>query len=275
MKTQSNLSVQDSLVPSQPNRRTPWRVMLALTWLLGAAWLTGCETPNNAKFPEDKGMTASQSLPPAAPAPSTPARAIPTPVPPAPVVPTTAAAVPPVIAPVIAPATGTNVTGSNFKLREGDVVKVSFPSAPSLEKMDTIRRDGMITLSIGEVRAVGMTPTELEQDLKERYKKELVSSEVSVSVVSSTFSVYVGGCVLRPGRVNSERPLSALDAVLEAGGFDEMRANKKKVKVLRIVGGKNVVILLDLNKVLIGKDPTRYMLEPGDVLMVPEKFILF
>ncbi len=253
--------------------------MLALTWLLGAAWLTGCETPNTAKFPEDKGLTASQTTP------VVPAKAIPTPVPPAPapVAPTNAAAVAPVIAPapatVTAPATatvtGTNATGSNFKLREGDVVKVSFPSAPSLEKMDTIRRDGMITLSIGEVRAAGMTPTELEQDLKERYKKELVSSEVSVSVVSSTFSVYVGGCVLRPGRVNSERPLSALDAVLEAGGFDEMRANKRKVKVLRTVAGKNTVIFLDLKKVLDGKDTNRFMLEPGDVMMVPEKFILF
>ena len=179
------------------------------------------------------------------------------------------------IAPVTNPAPETNGIGSNFKLREGDVVKVSFPSAPSLEKIDTIRRDGMITLSIGEVRAAGMTPTELEQDLKERYKKELVSSEVSVSVVTSTFSVYVGGCVLRPGRVNSERPLSALDAVMEAGGFDEMRANKKKVKVLRFVGGKNVVIFLDLKKVLDARDSTRFMLEPGDVMVVPERFILF
>ena len=176
---------------------------------------------------------------------------------------------------MVATTTGTNATGSNFKLREGDIVKVSFPSAPSLEKMDTIRRDGMITLSIGEVRAVGLTPTELEADLKERYKKELVSSEVLVTVISSTFSVYVGGCVLRPGRVNSERPLSALDAIYEAGGFDEMRANKKKVKLLRIVDGKNIVIFLNLKAVLDGTDTTRYMLQPGDVLTVPEKFILF
>ncbi|MFT3868811.1 MAG: polysaccharide biosynthesis/export family protein [Nibricoccus sp.] len=44
-------------------------------------------------------------------------------------------------------------------LREGDVVKISFPSAPNLDAVQTIRRDGKISLAlIGEVQSRGIHP---------------------------------------------------------------------------------------------------------------------
>src|SRR5580704_9165968 len=51
-------------------------------------------------------------------------------------------------------------------LHEGDTVHVAFPGAPKLDSMQTIRRDGKITLDVvGEVMAAGLTPHELEQQL--------------------------------------------------------------------------------------------------------------
>src|SRR5687768_9560374 len=56
-------------------------------------------------------------------------------------------------------------------LSEGDLIKVSFPGTPSItEPEQTIRRDGRINLTmIGEVKAIGKTPAELENELKKAY----------------------------------------------------------------------------------------------------------
>ena len=50
-----------------------------------------------------------------------------------------------------------------ISLREGDVLKISFPANANLNTTQPIRRDGMISMPlIGEVKAVGKTPAELE-----------------------------------------------------------------------------------------------------------------
>ena len=73
-------------------------------------------------------------------------------------------------------------------LREGNVVKISFPGTPNLDTTQEIRRDGKIVLSlVGEVTAVGMTPAELEKEIVKLCSSQLVSKEVTVTVVSSSF----------------------------------------------------------------------------------------
>src|SRR4029079_10156095 len=77
-------------------------------------------------------------------------------------------------------------------LREGDDVRISFPGAPNLDTTQRVRTDGRITLSmVGEVMASGVTPADLEKKLLELYASQLVTKEVTVTVVSSTFSVFV------------------------------------------------------------------------------------
>ena len=45
-------------------------------------------------------------------------------------------------------------------LREGDSVRISFPGAPTLNTLQQIRRDGMITLPlVGEFKAAGLAPS--------------------------------------------------------------------------------------------------------------------
>lgn len=79
-------------------------------------------------------------------------------------------------------------------IREGDVLKLAFPGTPSLDSTQQVRRDGRISLSIvGELVVTGLTPANLEKQLAKLYASQLVSSEVSVTVVSSSFSVFVSG----------------------------------------------------------------------------------
>jgi protein involved in polysaccharide export with SLBB domain len=94
-------------------------------------------------------------------------------------------------------------------------------------------------------------------------------------VQASEFVVYVSGAVLRPGKIVSERPLTPLEAILEAG-LDQQKANMKKVVIVRENGnGKNDTFTLDLKAVMKGKQIQPFNLKPLDKIIVPEKFSVF
>ncbi len=169
-----------------------------------------------------------------------------------------------------------NATAKNtevLKIREGDVVKIAFPGAPNLDSTQPVRRDGRITLSVvGEVVAAGLAPSELEKQLSELYASQLTSKEVTVTVLSSAFSVFVNGAVLRPGKITSDRPISALEAIMEAGGFNDTKANMRAVTVIRNEDGRTKNYTLDLKLVLEGKQSEPFYLKASDIVYVPEKF---
>ncbi len=161
-------------------------------------------------------------------------------------------------------------------LREGDVLKVTFPGAPNLNTTQQIRRDGNINLALaGDIRAAGRTPADLEKAILGVYGEQLLSKDVTVTLESTAFSVYVTGCVLRPGKVVSDRPITVLEAILEAGGFDETRANLKAVRVIRREGEGQKNIVLNLKPVIEGTVATHFYLRPSDIVYVPERFSLF
>jgi polysaccharide export outer membrane protein len=161
-------------------------------------------------------------------------------------------------------------------LREGDVLKISFPGSANLNTTQPIRRDGMISMPlVGEVKAAGKTPAELEKDLIDLYSTQLVSKEVVVEVQSSSCPVYVTGSVLRPGRIMSDHPITALEAIMEAGGFDYAKANLKGVEVVRQEGDHPRKFTLNLKQVMEGKTGEPFYLKPADIIYVPEKFQWF
>lgn len=161
-------------------------------------------------------------------------------------------------------------------LGPGDVIRIAFPGAPNLETTQQIRRDGRINLSIiGEVKVEGKTPAALEKDLLEAYSSQLISKEVKVTVVSSTFSVYVSGAVLKPGKILSERALTAFDAIMEAGGLDPARANAKKVRVIRQEDGQIKNYPINVDALLKGESSEPFYLKAHDTVHVPEKISWF
>ena len=163
-----------------------------------------------------------------------------------------------------------------LQLREGDVVNISFPDSPTFDTTQPIRRDGRITLKlIGDVDVVGLTPSALEAKLLDLYATQLTTKQVTVEVVSSTLLVYVTGMVMHPGKVVSDHPITALEAVMEAGGFDYATANPKDVTVIRREGNVMKHYMLNLKDVLRGKQSEPFFLKPGDIIYVPERFSMF
>jgi polysaccharide export outer membrane protein len=161
-------------------------------------------------------------------------------------------------------------------LHEGDTVRITFPGAPDLNASQPIRRDGRISLKlVGEFQAAGLTPTAMEKELLKLYGPQLQTKEVTVAVDSSSFPVYITGAVLRPGKIMSDRPLTALEAIMEAGGFDYTKANLKSVTVLRHENGRSEHFTLNLKRALAGTEDEAFNLKPSDIIYVPEKFSWF
>lgn len=161
-------------------------------------------------------------------------------------------------------------------LSPGDVIRIAFPGAPNLDTSQQIRRDGRVNLTlIGEVKVADKTPAQLEKDLLEAYSSQLISKEVKVTVVSSTFSVYVSGAVMKPGKVMSERALTAFDAIMEAGGLDPNRANAKKVRVIRQEDGQIKNYPINVDALLRGEGTEPFYLKAHDTVHVPEKISWF
>lgn len=161
-------------------------------------------------------------------------------------------------------------------LKEGDVLKITFPGAPSLDTTQPVRQDGRITLPIiGEFVVAGKTTDGLSKELLEQYDSQLVSKEVNVTLVSSSYSLYVTGAVLRPGKITTDRRITAFDAIMEAGGFDKAKADLKAVVVVRQENGQTRSYTVDVKQVFGGAPSTPFYLKPFDTVYVPEKFSWF
>jgi len=160
---------------------------------------------------------------------------------------------------------------ANLTLMSGDEIQITFPGAPDLNISQTIRRDGRIDLPlIDEVEAVGMTPDELEDLLMKLYEPQLVTSEVLVTVISSNIAVFVSGSVGDPGKIMVNRRITALEAIMEAGGPIVGRSNLKSVVVIRDEGGVRRNYKVNIKDVLDGKPVEPFILQSSDIVYVPE-----
>ena len=170
----------------------------------------------------------------------------------------------------------TNAPVESVKLKEGDVISIAFPSSPSLDTTQKIRVDGKIVLPlIGETHAAGMTPTELQDQLIKLFAPQVATKQVIVTLQSSTFTVFVTGSVLRPGRVDSDHPLTVLEAIMEAGGFDMSKANLEDVTIIHQTQTGTTKKVINLKKVMEGSSVKPVYLQPSDIVFVPEKFVWF
>jgi protein involved in polysaccharide export with SLBB domain len=133
----------------------------------------------------------------------------------------------------------------------------------------------MSLLMLGEIEAQNRTPDELQKELVKLYEPKLNEPEINV-VVSSLANnrVYVGGEVSTPGLILIQGRLTALGAIMQAGGFIESSAKKSSVVVIRQQDGKQFARALDLRAALNGAETEPFYLQPYDIVYVPRTTIV-
>jgi len=141
----------------------------------------------------------------------------------------------------------------------------------------TVRIDGRISLKhIGDVDAVGMTPTQLADYLKEIYATVFDNPIVTVVLLQSNSQRYtVMGKVVKPGVYFLDYPINLVQVVARCGGFTEwtkseislVRNDLKKSKQRPSLPGNTLTF--DYGDFLDGKNLDKNVLiQAGDIITV-------
>jgi len=164
------------------------------------------------------------------------------------------------------------VQPETFIIGAEDILTINVWREPELSKALPVRPDGMITLPlIGEIKASGLTPVQLQDQITAALKKLISDPQVTVivsEVRSLTFNIV--GEVVRPGYYPLTRRMTVLDAIALAGGFQPF-AKQKKVYVLRTdANGKQVRLPFNYKDVIRGKHASENIdLQPRDTVVIP------
>jgi polysaccharide export outer membrane protein len=221
--------------------------------LLALCATAGCSTSAPSKAAPGAAAVPAQSSAQPTPAPAASALA---PAPPPPSVPASA------------------IVGNSYIIGPGDSLEIFVWRNPELSTKIPVRPDGKISSPLVEdMVAVGKTPTQLARDIEKVLSEYVKSPQVNVIVsqpVSAFSQVKVIGQVLKPQSVAYREGMTVLDAVLAAGGLGQYAAGNR-AKVVRMQGGKEVPISINLDRIIDKGDMTQNIkLQPGDVLVVPE-----
>ncbi len=188
-----------------------------------------------------------------------------------------------------------------YLLAVGDELEIRLPYHTGMDQTVKIRPDGRISLALaGTLQAQGLSPEALESELNRLYAQHLRKPSVSVSVRSFSNSkvqagsraalasvadvkptvlvrnpvsrqIFIGGEVVRPGVLNHRHALTALQAVVEAGGLKSASAGANAAILRRSTEGLKVIPVdaSTLNSYKVSA-PLDVMLEPFDIVVVPK-----
>jgi Periplasmic protein involved in polysaccharide export len=154
---------------------------------------------------------------------------------------------------------------SHAQLRPGDSLTISLQGVPD-PSINTLQIDdqGSVTLPfIGSIPATGLNSGELAQRIRETYLARKIYNHVDVSVSVTERYVYVGGEVMRPGRIVWTPDLTVSKAIQAAGGFS-LYARETRVSLVR--EQQTYPIDVKLAQRSPAQDPR---LVPGDSIQVP------
>lgn len=162
---------------------------------------------------------------------------------------------------------GEPVNSSSYKIGPADILSVNVWNEREFSGPATVHQDGMFTLPlVGDLKAGGMTPVEVEQEITKALGKYVRQPLVTVTVQQvGSKQYYMDGQINRAGEYPLVVPTTILEAISKAGGIQPF-GNGKKIYVLR--GAKR--ISFNYKDVLRGKHMEQNIkLEPGDHVVVP------
>lgn len=180
--------------------------------------------------------------------------------------------------------TNANQLDDRYPLVIGDQLSFRIVEDEEEPRLLVVTDSGEIEVPyLGRYPAAGKTCKDLAAGLKTELEKKYYYQATVVIAVNamprSRGKIYLVGAIRTPGPqdISSDETLTVSKAILRAGGFNDF-ANDKKVKVTRTVGksGETQTFLVDVASVFEkGNTQNDLVLQPGDLIYVPERLIRF
>ena len=163
-------------------------------------------------------------------------------------------------------------TDATYVIGDDDVLAINVWKELELTRVVTVRSDGKISLPlVGEMKAAGRTPSQLEEDLKAALRGYISDPQVTVIVQEiKSRNINILGQVIKPGSYPLTADTTIVDAVALAGGFKDF-AKKKGVYVVRQgADGSETRIPFNYENFIKGKKTVQNIqLKPHDTIVVP------
>ena len=163
-------------------------------------------------------------------------------------------------------------TSDEYRIGADDVLAVNVWKEPEISRTLPVRPDGNISLPlVGDLKASGRTPAELQKEIKDQLVEYLSNPEVTVLVQEAKSHKFnVIGEVEKPGSYVMGGPMTVLDAIAMAGGLREF-AKTTKIFVLRVNSdGSRSRLPFNYKRVIKGNDLRADVeLRPRDTIVVP------
>jgi len=159
-----------------------------------------------------------------------------------------------------------------YTIGPDDVLVVNVWKEPEISRNVVVRPDGKISLPlVGDLRADGRTPVQLQEDIKGQLSNYLSNPEVAVIVQEARSQKFnILGEVEHPGSYPLSRSMTILDAIALAGGLRDF-AKSRKIYVLRVGSdGSRMRLRFNYKEVIKGQSLSQNVeLQPRDTVVVP------
>jgi protein involved in polysaccharide export with SLBB domain len=164
-----------------------------------------------------------------------------------------------------------------YVIAPGDVLDVKFMYNPEFNELAMpVRPDGRISLQLApDMKAAGLTASQLRAALSEKYATELKTPEVAVIVRSFAENrVFVDGEVVTPGFADLGPRMTVMRAIDLKGGMRETARLSQVIIIRKDFEGQPKATVVDLRKVINGSDLSQDIkLMPYDIVYVPKSNI--
>ena len=167
----------------------------------------------------------------------------------------------------------TTVTEERYRLQPGDVLEVQFRYSPEFNQTVTVQPDGYVSLEIGgDLKVAGMTIEQTRLAILRKASTRL-QDPVATVILKEFQKPYfvVAGEVATPGKIEMRERVTAIQAIMLAGGLKE-GAKASQVVVFRKLNSSDLaeVKLLNLKSIRRTSDLENDLtLQPGDMVFVP------
>jgi len=166
----------------------------------------------------------------------------------------------------------TTVTEDRYRLQPGDVLEVQFRYSPEFNQTITVQPDGYITLEIGgDLKVAGFTIEQTRTAILRQARTRL-QDPVATIVLKEFQRPYfvVAGEVSQPGKIEMRERVTAIQAIMLAGGMKETAKASQVVVFRKINSDVAEVKLLNLKNIRRTSDLENDMtLQAGDIVFVP------
>src|SRR5438552_2224375 len=167
----------------------------------------------------------------------------------------------------------TTVTEERYRLQPGDVLEIQFRYSPEFNQTVTVQPDGYVTLEIGgDLKVAGFTIEQTRTAILRQARTRL-QDPVATVVLKEFQRPYfvVAGEVNQPGKIEMRERVTAIQAIMFAGGMKET-AKSSQVVVFRTINNSDMaeVKLLNLKSIRRTSDLENDLtLQAGDMVFVP------